>query len=116
MQGQKLSNAIGLAMKAGKCQSGDFSVEKLVRAGNAKLVILDSEASQATKERYRRLCERMQTPLLLAEQAGQAIGKPERIVLAITDPGFSAMIQNAAVELAAKRNAATELTAAFEDK
>lgn len=116
MQGQKLSNAIGLAMKAGKCQSGDFSVEKLVRAGKAKMVILDFEASQATKERYGRLCERMQTPLLLAEQTGQAIGKPERIVLAITDPGFSAMIQNAAAEVAAKRNAAKEQAAAFEDK
>ena len=116
MREQRLSNAIGLAMKAGKCQSGDFAVEKMVRSGKARLVILDSEASQATQERYGRLCERMRIPLLFAAHAGEAIGKPARIVLAITDQGFSTMIQHAAAELAAEQNAAKEQTAAFEDK
>ena len=40
----KLNNSIGLAMKAGKIASGDFSVEKAVRSGTAKLVMLDESA------------------------------------------------------------------------
>lgn len=45
----KLNNSIGLAMKAGKIASGDFSVEKAVRSGTAKLVMLDESASENTK-------------------------------------------------------------------
>ena len=37
-----LRSAIGFAMKAGKLASGDFSVDKAVRSGRAKLVIFDS--------------------------------------------------------------------------
>jgi len=94
----KLLNAIGLSMKAGKCKSGDFTVEKLVRAEKAKLVILDSDASPSTKERYVRLCESRNIPILFADQVGFAIGKPGRIILAVTDDGFTAMIQRAAAE------------------
>lgn len=36
-------------MKAGKIASGDFSVEKAVRSGTAKLVMLDESASENTK-------------------------------------------------------------------
>jgi len=101
----KLLNAIGLAMKAGKCKSGDFVVEKLVRSDKAKLVILDSEASASTKERYTRLCQSRNIPILFAKSVGKAIGKPGRIILAVTDIGFTAMIERAAAEVAASSDA-----------
>ena len=37
-----LRSAVGFAMKAGKLANGDFSVDKAVRSGKAKLVIVDS--------------------------------------------------------------------------
>ena len=52
----KLNNSIGLAMKAGKIASGDFSVEKAVRSGTAKLVMLDESASENTKKQWRDAC------------------------------------------------------------
>ena len=44
-QPNKLTSAIGFAMKAGKLVSGDFSVEKLARSGKARLLLID-EASK----------------------------------------------------------------------
>lgn len=102
MQEQRLNNAIGLCMKAGRCRSGDFVAERLMRAGDARLLLLDERASTATRERYQRLCERGGVPLLLVRELGAAIGKPERIVAAVTDQGFSNMIQRAAAESAAQ--------------
>ena len=40
---------LGLAAKAGKVQSGEFSTEKSVKSGRAYLVIVSEEASENTK-------------------------------------------------------------------
>ena len=64
MRDRRLNDAIGLCMKAGRCRSGDFTVEKLARAGEARLVLLDAQISAATRERYERLCSREQIPLV----------------------------------------------------
>ena len=42
---QKILNLIGLATKAGKTASGEFSTEKAVKGGTAHLVIVSEEAS-----------------------------------------------------------------------
>ena len=49
---EKLRGAIGLSMKAGKCQSGDFQVERTLKRGGIVLVLLDAACSEATRERY----------------------------------------------------------------
>lgn len=96
MRERQLSNAIGLCMKAGRCRSGDFVAERLVRAGEARLVLLDERASAATRDRYVRLCGPDSVPVLTVRELGDAIGKPERIVAVVTDRGFANMIQRAA--------------------
>ena len=48
-----LRSAVGFAMKAGKLANGDFSVDKAVRSGKAKLVIVDSCASSNTAKRWK---------------------------------------------------------------
>ena len=102
----KLNNSIGLAMKAGKIASGDFSVEKAVRSGTAKLVMLDESASENTKKQWRDVCS------FRIRAMGSAIGKPARMVAAVTDEGFSAMI----IKNSNKNNEAmTELTEAMTD-
>ena len=91
----RLYNALGLCMKAGKAQSGAFAVENAIRAGKAKLVLIESSASQATKERYAHMCEAHGVRLIETETVGRAIGKDSRIVMAVTDPAFQKMIEGA---------------------
>ena len=92
----KLRGALGLAQKAGKCVSGEFAVGKALSAGRVKLIVLDSGVSEATRKRYRTDCENHGTAYLETEEPGEAIGKPERMILGITDENFKMMIMNAA--------------------
>ena len=85
-------NALGFAMKAGKVVSGDFAVDKALKSGRARLVVIDAEASENTKKRWRDACSYRGIPLVTVHDMGQAIGKDARMVAAITDEGFSAMV------------------------
>ena len=49
---QKILNLVGLATKAGKTASGEFSTEKAVKSGKAHLVIVSEEASDNTKKMF----------------------------------------------------------------
>ena len=91
----RLYNAIGLCMKAGKAQSGAFAAQNAIRAGKAKLVLLETSASPATKERYERMCAAHGVPLYTVETVGRAIGRDAHIVMAVTDPAFQKMIEGA---------------------
>ena len=90
-----LYNAIGLCMKAGKAQSGAFAAEQAIKNGRAKLVLLETSASDVTKEHYARMCETRGIPFYTVETVGRAIGKDARIVMAVTDPAFVKMIEGA---------------------
>ncbi len=91
----RLYNAIGLCMKAGKAQSGAFAAENAIKAGKAKLVLLEESASEATKTHYEQLCAAHGVPFYLTETVGRAIGKDSRIVMAVTDTNFKDMIERA---------------------
>lgn len=91
----KLRGAMGLAMKAGKCAAGDYVCEKLIRSGQARLALLDTDASPNTKKRYRGMCARTGIPLLEIKDAGSPIGKPGRMIAAVTDERFAQMIRAA---------------------
>lgn len=93
--GQRLSNALGLCRKAGRCVLGDETCEKAVRAGKALLVVLDSGASENTRDKYTFLCRGRGVELILTEAPGCAVGKPGNKVIAVTDAGFSKMITDA---------------------
>lgn len=93
--GTRLSNGIGLSRKAGKLIGGDFAVEKAVRSGKALLVLMDSTASENTRDKYTFLCRGRGVPLLLTEEPGVYAGLPGRMVLAVTDAGFKKMIEEA---------------------
>lgn len=97
-QPNKLTSAIGFAMKAGKLVSGDFSVEKLARAGKARLLLLDGAASDNTKEKYQALSASKNVELIEVTDLGNWIGKPGRMVAAVTDLNFTTMIKRASAE------------------
>ena len=91
----KLNSAIGFAMKAGKLKSGDFVTEKLLRAKGAKIALIDTTASDNTKDKYRAICENTGIQLVEVEELGRWIGKPGRMVAAVTDEAFTQMIHRA---------------------
>ncbi len=94
----KLSSAIGFAMKAGRLKSGDFVTEKLLRAKGAKIALIDRTASENTKDKYRDICKYTGIELIEIEELGRWIGKPGRMVAAVTDEGFAQMIRRALVQ------------------
>ena len=53
MQKAKVLSYIGLATRARKSVSGEFSVENSVRKGKEKLVVVSEEASENTKKKIR---------------------------------------------------------------
>lgn len=95
----KTRNAIGLAMKAGRIVSGDFAAEKTVRAGNARLILLDAGVSDNTREKYEALAKAQDIGMFMIADLGACIGKPGRMVAAVTDDSFTNMIMRASRDL-----------------
>ena len=89
---RKLLNLIGLATKAGKTVSGEFSTEKAVKTGKAWLVIVSAEASDNTKKQFANMCAYYKVPIYFfggKEELGHAMGKEFRASLAVLDEGLS---------------------------
>ena len=97
MKRDKILSLIGLATKAGKIVSGEFSVEKAVKSDKAFLVIVAEDASDNTKKMFRNMCEYRDVPLYYysnKNDLGHAMGKQFRVNIACLDEGFSkAMIE-----------------------
>lgn len=87
---------IGLAQRAGKVVSGEFSTEKAVKDGKAKLVIVASDSSDNTKKMFSDMCKYRNVPIFFysdKETLGHSIGKQFRASLAVIDEGFGKQIQ-----------------------
>ena len=92
MQRNKILGYLGLATRAGKVVSGEFSVEKSVRQHRAKLVIVSEEASENSRKNFRDLCTYYKIPLYFfgsKEELGAACGKELRVSVAIEDEGLA---------------------------
>ena len=96
MKQNKILSLIGLAMKAGKVVSGEFSTEKAVKSGQACLVIISEEASDNTRKKFQNMCTYYEVPIYFYGtkiDLGIAIGKEFRASLAVTDQGLSTAIE-----------------------
>lgn len=92
----KVYSMIGLAERAGKVVSGEFSTEKAVKSKKACLVVLASDASANTRKHFSDMCAYRNIPLCIygnKEELGHAIGKQMRANLAVTDQGFADSIR-----------------------
>ncbi len=88
----KIFSLLGIAAKAGRLVCGSFAVEKAVKAGKARYVIVTEDASDNTKKDFRDMCAWYHVPMLLRGSRGElghALGKGERVVAAITDSGLA---------------------------
>lgn len=92
----KVLSLIGLATKAGKVASGEFSTEKQVKSGRAMLVIVAEDASDNTKKMFNNMCTYYKVPLYFfgaKAELGHAMGKEIRASLALLDDGFAKAIE-----------------------
>lgn len=95
MSANKSLSRLGLAMRAGKLVSGEEPVMKAIRSGEAKLVVLAQDASSNTGKKLADKCGTYGVPLVVGfsrQSLGSAVGKPERVVFAVTDQRFAELI------------------------
>ena len=92
MKNSKVLSLIGLATKAGKTVSGEFSTEK---SGKGFLALVADDASENTKKKFRNMCTYYEVPLYFLsdkESLGRAMGKEFRASLAVQDENFAKAI------------------------
>lgn len=89
---KKALSMLGIATKAGKTVTGEFSTEKAVKEGKAFLVIVAKDASNNTKKKFHNMCDYYQVTIREFSDKvslGNACGKEFRASLAIVDEGLS---------------------------
>lgn len=92
MKQNKVLSMIGLATRARRAVSGEFSVEKAVKSKCAYLVVIASDASDNTKKKFNNMCKFYQVPVFFfgeKEGLGHAMGKGQRSSMAVLDEGFA---------------------------
>ena len=88
----KVLSLLGLATKAGKVASGEFSTEKSVKTGKGFLVLVADDASQNTKKKFQNMCDFYEVPIYfiaIKEELGRFCGKEFRASLAVQDENFA---------------------------
>ncbi|MFC3040335.1 L7Ae/L30e/S12e/Gadd45 family ribosomal protein [Virgibacillus xinjiangensis] len=89
-------NILGLAFRAGKCSTGE-AVMKDIRQKRAKLVILADDTGPQTKKKITDKCKTYGIPVEVVddrETISHAIGKSQRVAVAILDAGFADKIKS----------------------
>ena len=93
-QENKLRGLMGLCVRARQAVFGEDGCMKTIRGGNCGVLLLDSGASQATRDKYRGVCANANTPMaeLPAGLLHEATGKPG-VAMAILKGGFANQVQ-----------------------
>ena len=88
-------NLVGLAYRAGKCSLGEETIVKDIQQRRAKLVLLANDIGPQTRKKITDKCTTYEVPFAIAddrETLSHAIGKSQRVAIAILDAGFAAKI------------------------
>ena len=88
----KVLSLLGLATKAGKVASGEFSTEKSVKTGKGFLVLVADDASQNTRKKFQNRGDFYEVPIYFIankEELGRFCGKEFRASLAVQDENFA---------------------------
>ena len=88
----KVLSLLGLATKAGKVASGEFSTERSVKTGKGFLVLVADDASQNTRKKFQNMCDFYEVPIYFIankEELGRFCGKEFRASLAVQDENFA---------------------------
>src|SRR5690606_352101 len=93
---RKFLNMLGLAQRARKLVSGEDLCLKSLQNGTCHLMIVASDASFKTLDKFKKKCYFYNIPIIddfSTEELSIAIGKEMRKLLAITDGGFAKALQ-----------------------
>ena len=84
-------NMLGLCMRAGRMITGEKACVQAIRSGEARLAVIDAAASANAVKAVSDACRSHEVPLVFApaNELGFSIGKPGRMVAAVTDPSFA---------------------------
>jgi len=89
---KKVMSLLGLCMKARKLSAGEHACEIALRNGDAKLVLIAEDASLGTRKKFTNKAFYYKVPVVLygsRDELSKAIGKDNRVVIAVTDSGFA---------------------------
>ncbi|WP_400163017.1 YlxQ family RNA-binding protein [Brevibacillus sp. TJ4] len=92
----KAAQMLGMAMRARKVVTGEEMVLQAVRNGQARLVLLASDASENTAKKMRDKCSYYGVSCVTTSDRytlGHAIGKDGRVTVAVTDGKLAESIQ-----------------------
>ena len=96
MVNNKILGLIGLAARARKLCFGADSVEEKTKKGKVKLLIIAEDASNRTKDKFIKLTEEKNIPIIIKEKIetlSKAIGKSNKAIIGIEDINLSNEIQ-----------------------
>ena len=85
---------LGLCARAGKLITGEKACVQAIRAGSVYVMLLDGAASENAVKAVTQACQTHGVPLLRTGgfELGEAIGKPGRMAVAVTDAGMAERI------------------------
>ncbi len=92
MRQDPVLSMLSLAQKAGAIASGEYAAEQAIKRGKAYLLILAEDASENTRRKFQNSASFYEIPVLMQstkDVLGHMLGKGERSVAAVLDPGFS---------------------------
>ncbi len=96
MKQDKALNMLGLAARARKLVSGEFSTEKAIKGGKAVIVVVAQDASDNTKKQFQDMCSYREIPYYeygTKESLGHCIGKEFRSSIAVTDEELAKSVE-----------------------
>lgn len=91
----KILNALGLAMRAGKVVTGD-ELTDAIKKKRVNIVFVANDASPRTQDDIKKLCaykDITAVDVLNKEEISGSIGKFNRVALGINDAGFTKLIK-----------------------
>lgn len=93
MTRQRLRGLMGLCVRARQAVFGEDGCLKTIRSGQCGVLLVDSGASQATKEKYRSACKHASVPLIWLPEdlLLEATGRPG-VAMAVTKCGLSGQL------------------------
>ncbi len=93
---KKILGLIGLATRARKICFGADSVALQIKNKKLALVILATDSSERTKEKFLKLCREYQVPIIIEgeiENLSKAIGKSNKAIIGVEDENLAKQIQ-----------------------
>ncbi|GIO26192.1 L7Ae/L30e/S12e/Gadd45 family ribosomal protein [Ornithinibacillus bavariensis] len=91
-------NIVGLAFRAGKCSTGEETIVKDIQKRKAKLILIANDVGPQTRKKITDKCNSYGVPFIVVaddrDTLSDAIGKSQRVAIAILDEGFAGKLKS----------------------